>query len=94
MAKHKTAKDRVPTKAPDDPVEALLCHLGLRPEEWPVDIDLRKGMLTNQRGAVVHVRNLRTGKSRRESRAAKSKNGVRRAALDLARELIMDLADR
>ena len=61
-------------------------------ERWEVDISFTKSVFRGGgRGAIVCVRDLRSGKSLRSSTTAKTKNEIRIEAERLSRELKSEL---
>lgn len=72
----------------------LLLELRLDPAEWSVAVDYTKGVLSGGRGAVVSIRNLKTGAAAKRSAQASTKNEARRAARNLACELLLELSGR
>ena len=60
-------------------------------ERWIVNKDITKGALTGQRGIVITVKDLKTGKSLRRSTTASTKNKLYIAGDKLVEELKQEL---
>ena len=85
-------KQPAPSKA--DAEAAVLRAAGLNPIVWEVDTQFTKGVLTGQRGVVVLVRNLKTGRSLKRSLPAGTKREARELRLRLLTEVANKLAGR
>ena len=60
-------------------------------ERWIVEKDITKGALSGQRGIVITVKDLRTGKSLKRSATASTKNKLYTVGDQLVEELKQEL---
>ena len=61
MAKRKKTEDL------NVAIKQVIAGSGLKPEEWKIEVNFTKGMLTSTRGAVVEVESLKHGIKRKRS---------------------------
>lgn len=86
MGKRRRSKQ----KSARDWVEGLLAELHLDSADWIVESDLTKGALSGQRGVVVHVRSVRTGRSVKATGVASTKAEAREVRRTLAVRLLAE----
>ena len=69
-------------------IESVVASIAAKPDDWDVNVNFTKGVLSGQRGAVVTVTHLPSGRRLKKSRAASTKAKAHQAALSLVSELI------
>lgn len=67
------------------------CELGISEKDWQITINFTKGILSGNRGVVIEVVHLKSGKRKRKSVVTKTKTQSRQAVLPLARKLLDEL---
>ena len=76
---------------PKEKLSQLLKQLHLCESDWKITYDFTKSMLSSQRGVVVEVCSLKSGKKARKSVVVGSKNDARAKVVLVAKELLLEM---